>query len=182
MAGRAVKFVGGLPETACGAGSTMANTVSVRAALPELVRDLGIRRVLDAPCGDCNWISTVDLPEYIGCDINDENLAVAKARGMNVIHRDVVNDPLPDADLMICRDFHQHLPTSMVMKALAGFKRSGIRWLLATSHDVAGNDDCELGGFRPINLTARPFSLPPPERQIEDGRGRILGLWHRDTF
>lgn len=160
----------------------MANTAGLRTALPALLSELGVKRLLDAPCGDCNWISTVDLPEYIGCDIDEDNLAAAKARGMNVIRRDVVNDPLPHADLMLCRDFHQHLPNAIVTKALAGFKRSGIRWLLATSHDAAENEDCELGGFRPINLTARPFSLPPPERQIEDGRGRILGLWRRDSF
>lgn len=159
----------------------LANTGGLREALPVLFRQLGVRHLLDAPCGDCNWISDVELPGYTGCDVNEENLARAAARGMNVVRLDIVNDPLPHADLMLCRDFHQHLPTSAVMRALRNFCHSGIRWLLATSHDVLVNEPLYVDGlFRPLNLTAAPFDLGAPHWVIADGSRRVLGLWSAD--
>lgn len=151
----------------------------MREALPGLLRELGVKRLLDAPCGDCNWISKIDLGvEYIGCDVSPEHLAKAAAAGMNVIELDIVYGVLPASDLMLCRDFHQHLPDAMVFAALYRFKLSGIPWLLATSHDNAVNTNIRKPGeFRPINLKVGPFYLGEPERAIDDGKGRILGLW-----
>lgn len=172
-------FTGGLPETACGAGSTMRLTSSVRAALPGLLKELGVKRLLDAPCGDCNWISKVALGvEYVGCDVNEDHVEKARAAGIGeIIHLDVIEDDLPFADLMLCRDFHQHLPINLVFKALDNVRRSGIPWLLATSHTNEVNDDIdEVGGFRPLNLERLPFAFGAPVKQIPDA-GRILGLW-----
>jgi SAM-dependent methyltransferase len=179
-----VRFTGGLPETPCGAGSTIKNTASIRAVLPGLLRELGVRRLLDAPCGDCNWISQVDLGvEYIGCDYNPEHIERAKqVMSGQIVRRDIVAEALPSADLMLCRDFHQHLPNEMVLQAIDNFCRSGIWWLLATSHSSEVNEDItEVGGFRPINLSVAPFSFGFPVKQIPDA-GRILGLWHRDSL
>lgn len=179
-----MKFTGGLPETACGAGSTLKNTLSIRQALPGLLKELGVRRLLDAPCGDCNWISQVDLGvEYIGCDLNPEHLKRAElVISAELICIDIVSGDLPSADLMLSRDFHQHLPNGMVVRAIDNFRRSGIPWLLATSHSNKVNEDIsKVGGFRPINLTAAPFSFAQPAIQIPDA-GRILGLWHRGSL
>ena len=184
-------FTAGLPETGCGAGSTVAYTESIRAWLPALLRDLGVKTLLDAPCGDFNWMARTDLSgiDYVGCDYDPEHVQVAVARdsepvkyrprSKTVMVLDVVNDRLPYyADLMLCRDFLQHLPNGMVTKALSNFVSSGIPWLLATSHTNTSNVDIlKPGMFRPLNLCAHPFWLPPPQRWAEDGDGRILGLW-----
>ena len=37
------------------------NTATVKRELPRLLHDLGARSLLDAPCGDLNWIKDVDL-------------------------------------------------------------------------------------------------------------------------
>jgi hypothetical protein len=77
-----MKFTSGLPETACGAGSTMRVTAQLRFSLPGLLEFCGIKKLLDAPCGDCNWISRTDLPgvEYIGMDASSDHLQLASSR------------------------------------------------------------------------------------------------------
>lgn len=129
---------------------------------------------------------------YIGCDYDAEHCDAARARMSEplsfapisrvIIERDVVTTPLPKADLMLCREFLQHLPNASVRAVLKNFMASGIPWLLATSHDNAVNGHIkEAGDFRRLNLTAAPFGLPSPSKWIEDepGSGRILGLWSR---
>lgn len=187
-------FNGGRPETMCGAGSTLANTSSVRAWLPEVLKRLGVRVLLDVPCGDFNWMSRTDLSSvsYIGVDYDGEHCVAARARLSEplsfapitrvIIERDVVTGGLPTADLMLCREFLQHLPNVSVRAVLKNFMASGIRWLLATSHDNAVNENIAVAGdFRRLNLTVSPFGFPPPSKWIEDesGSGRILGLWAR---
>jgi hypothetical protein len=178
-----MSFVGGLPETRCGGGSTMEATKNVRAHLLGLLRDYGVKTLLDAPCGDCNWIAHTDLAgiRYIGIDFDAEHVAAATVRGFNAMLGDIVNGHLPAADMMLCRDFLQHLPTAQVRQTIQNFKASNIPWLLATSHETSQNDDIERAGdFRPLNLMVRPLGFPDPVEKIEDGPRRILGLWRRE--
>lgn len=187
-------FSAGRPETMCGAGSTLAKTISVRAWLPEILRRLGVRVLMDMPCGDFNWMSRTDLSSvsYIGCDYDREHCEAARARMSDppsfapisrmFIERDAVTGPLPPGDMMLCREFLQHLPNVSVRSVIKNFLASGIPWLLATSHDNELNKDiARAGDFRPLNLTAAPFNLPRPSKWIDDepGSGRILGLWAR---
>ena len=177
-----MRFVSGLPETPCGYGSTMAATSTLRDGLRQMLDRLGVKSLLDAPCGDFNWLATVDLDglSYIGVDASADNLAVARARapGRDFRFADIVRDPLPTADAVLCRDFLQHLPTAMAVEALGNITLSAPGWILATSHDNRANDDIAVpGGFRPLNLRAAPFWFPAPVESIEDGDGRIIGAW-----
>lgn len=182
-------FTAGLPETECGYGSTLACTENLRAELPTLIRDMS--SLLDAPCGDGNWMAHVAMPwvDYIGCDISRDHLAKAKARTFGTrtvtfIELDVLKAKLPMADIMVCRDFLQHLPNALVRTVLGNFLASGIQWLLATTHGNAMNDDiAEPGMFRPLNLMLVPFQFPRPEAEIQDppGGARSLAMWHRNA-
>ena len=60
----------GIPDS--GPGSTTAETRAIRAALPEILSGLGIRTMIDVPCGDMSWMQLVDLSgiRYIGADIS----------------------------------------------------------------------------------------------------------------
>lgn len=177
-----MRFTGGLPETACGYGSTLRATENLRAELPALLKRLEVAVLLDAPCGDLNWISQLDLTgiDYIGVDTSEENLKTARERApsLNVQKVDIIAGNLPRADAVLCRDFMQHLPTSLAEMALQNFMATGAKYLLATSHEAEVNEDIdELGGFRPLNLCIEPFELGEPIEAIEDGPGRILGAW-----
>ena len=183
-------FTSGLPETTCGKGSTLASTVALRAQLPGLLRHLEVRHLVDVPCGDLNWMAEVDLSGiiYDGIDIDASRLATAASKvarlnalSASLIKTDVLVDPLPKGDAVLCRDFFQHLPTPDVWTVLRRFLASGATWLLATSHDVPVNAELAvLGGYRPLNLLIEPFAFKPM-MQIEDppGSARILGVWPR---
>ena len=59
-------------ESRSGHGSSLASTEALRRELPLLLRRFGIRTMLDAGCGDCNWISHIkdlDLERYVGAEI-----------------------------------------------------------------------------------------------------------------
>jgi SAM-dependent methyltransferase len=185
-------FTAGLPETECGYGSTLACTENLRAELPALLEERSIDSLLDAPCGDGNWMAHVAMPwvDYIGVDINRDHLAKAiqarrfAARTANFIELDILTEKLPSADIMVCRDFLQHLPNAMIRVLLGNFLASAIKWLLVTTHHNAVNEDItEPGMFRPLNLMRPPFAFPSPEAEIQDppGGARSLALWHRDA-
>lgn len=180
-----MKFTSGRPETLCGAGSTLEATEYLRSVLPSVLKDFGVRRLLDAPCGDFNWMSQVGLGvQYIGCDLNMENIQAAYRRAdMDFRELDIVTDDLPPADAMLCRDFHQHLPDRMVFSALRNFVASGIPILMATTHDNEVNENIgRAGDFRRINLCAAPFNFVEPAMLIPDppGSGHNLGVWSRE--
>ena len=103
-------------ESASGRGSDLDNTETIRAALPALIREWGIRTMIDAPCGDFHWMSRLDLglERYIGVDIvaelielNRQKYRIEAVREFRVM--DLVRDRLPAADLILCRDCLVHL-------------------------------------------------------------------------
>lgn len=177
-------FVSGLPETACGIGSTLARTEVLRTALPKLLGELGVRSILDAPCGDCNWISATDLSgiDYIGCDYDEAHLKAASVRmpAGRFILRDIFRDDLPKVDLILCREFMQHFDDSEISAVIRNFAASGSEWILATCYRNEENLGL-VGGFRPVNLTRSPWGLAEP-RVVADAEEHFLGLWHRSAL
>ncbi len=178
-------------ESRSGAGSNLGATRELRAALPGLVAELRIRRLLDAPCGDYHWFRHVerDPPfEYIGGDIVqkliDANNATYGSEDTSFVHLDITKDHLPDSDLWMCRDCMIHLSYEMTDQALRNFVNSDIEYLLATTHRaIDDNMDIPTGHCRMINLELPPYNLPRPERYVPDddfeNTGKCLGLWRR---
>lgn len=190
-----MKFQGGLPETLSGTGSTLEATVEIRHHLPKLLRRLGIKTLLDAPCGDLHWISRTDLSMlecYIGLD-NDidvvdragarfgDMLSMIKGRVKYGLADVLVDGAIEDCDAILCRDFLQHMPNNDVRTALLNIANSGARYALLTHH-VSCRQNTSLanrGDFRPINLQLPPWSFPDTVDRIPDQRfnERILGAW-----
>jgi hypothetical protein len=181
------------PESMSGAGSTLAETAALRAALPELLRRHGVASLLDLPCGDFHWMAEVPLGDvrYTGADIVPElvarnRLLYGDGERRRFLRLDATRDRLPAADLVLCRDLLIHLSLRDVFQVLAAVVASGARWLL-TSHFAArdGNPEIESGDFRPVNLCREPFNLTEPQEVIaeESGMGegafrdRSMALW-----
>ena len=175
-------------QSISGPGSSMDATANIRAALPGLLDELGVKSILDVPCGDVFWIASCLPPElaYIGGDIVAEIIAENKRKRPHVgdfLVMNLVDDVLPRADMILVRDCFIHLPNRVVLDALANIRRSKIDWLLATTFpNQPSNMDIETGGFRPVNLNEAPFNLGEPQRLLfdEDGvhrNGKHLGLW-----
>lgn len=155
-------WAGGLRYgTPCGKGSALPSTVNIRARLPELVKEYGIKTVCDAGAGDLHWLKTVEWDVgYAGFDIHPRHPSVKRL--------DIRKEPLPACDLILCRQVLGHMNPEWVLQALALFRRSG-KYLLATQHDTPVNELVRLDTYNRYNLMAEPFSLGDPLEVIPDG-------------
>lgn len=173
----------GEPDSRSGVGSTSDATRNISRELPDLWTQYGIRSLVDAPCGDGNWMSQIApaLDNYLGVDIVPQLIEDNQRRYPTLRFRcaDLTHDPLPRADAIHCRDCFQHLPTRLIRAALANFEASGARWLLLTTNaDVTTYHDVVIGGFRPINFLEPPFNFPQSVAEIAENEfGRALALW-----
>lgn len=176
-------FTSGLPETFCGYGSTLKATEHLRSNLLYTLNHIGLKKVLDAPCGDFNWMGLTGIApdDYVGIDADPAHIEACTARApeFTFILGDIIYADLPNAEIMICRDFHQHLPLQVALQAIDNFKRSGISWLAATTNYAGQNNEVDMGGFYPVDLQKFPFAFPAPRYRIEDpvGTNRYLGFW-----
>ncbi len=179
-------------ETLSGPGSTLAQTASLRTALPAVFAAFGITSLLDAGCGDCNWMSQLDgAPiHYTGVDIVPDLIERNRRRHgsqrRQFLCLDFAEADLPTADAVLCRDTLVHYSLAGAAAVLRNLQRSGARYLLATTFPGRGpNPDIPLGGWRPLDMQAAPFGFPPPLQVILEnctemgGRyaDKSLGVW-----
>ncbi len=180
------------PESRSGPGSNLERTRGIRKVLPVLMKKYGVNRLLDAPCGDFNWMNAVQFPEgftYIGADIVPQ-LVESLSREFQTAHRsfmrlDVISDPLPRAQMWLCRDCFIHFSHEQAVSVLNKFADSEIDYLLTTTYSFGcRNIDINMGEFRAINLQLAPFHLPQPIESIFDFDypfpPRRLALWTRE--
>ena len=154
-------------EGRSGSGSTLAATVLYRAFLQDFMRLEKITSVVDAGCGDwesaraINWTGI----DYRGYDVVEKVIAKNRERyeaaNIHFYTADILTEPLPAADLLICKHVLQHLPNRDVFRLLPqlrNFKHA----LLVNSVDAATltapNDDIRMGDFRPLDVTRPPFN------------------------
>ena len=181
----------GNTESISGPGSTVSYTVNLRKGLARFLADANCRSILDAPCGDFNWMRHVELTQgtrYFGADIVSTivqtNQSQYGSHDRFFLTLNVIEDPLPDADVWICRDCLFHFSFAHAIATLRNGLRSRFRYYVLTSHVNADNYDIETGGFRELNLRAEPFGLPEPLGKIVDFvegfPPRYVGIWSRD--
>ena len=178
-------------QSLSGPGSDERGSAVIRETLPLILAKYGIRSILDAPCGDWNWMkdARVNLDFYIGIDIVPQvitrNVEKYGAEHRRFAVKDLVSDFLPRADMIICRDCLAHLPLADCLKAIKNFKNSCSEYLLVTtSPTIKKNLDVNVGEWRALNLQLSPFNFPEPlelinEKSIEKlDCDKNLGLWN----
>jgi hypothetical protein len=179
-------------ESVSGPGSSLRSTAKLRRELPKLLQKIGARTLLDAPCGDFNWMKETQLgvEQYTGVDIIPDLIARNRKlygnRQTQFFLLDLTRDKLPRADVILCRDCLIHFSYRHTAAAIKNFKRSGCTYLLTNSYPKwYSNENIRTGDFRPINVTLPPFNFPRPLELIEEKfqaegvryYGKILGLW-----
>ena len=173
------------PESVSGRGSTVARASRLISRLPSLLKELEAESLLDAPCGDFNWMRHVELGavRYVGADIVPDlivrNRRLYGGEGRTFLLLDLTKDRLPRADVVLCRDCLIHLSFARIRTAVANFKRSGATYRACTTHtSVRENTDCPDGGWRSVNLERPPFNFPRPlQLFVEDEElGKCLGV------
>lgn len=180
-------------ETVSGLGSRVEANRSLIAALPGLFKRYDIKSVVDAPCGDFNWMRHVDLSSvaYTGVDIVpeliDANLAAFANERIKFCHLNVLTDQLPDSDLIICKDLMIHLSNEQILRLVSNIKNSGARMLLATTavDTRRTNSDIPMGYYRKIDLTKAPFDFPAPLELIPSDKpawNAPNGIWEIESL
>ena len=163
-----------------------------RLALPGIIHDLNVKTMLDAPCGDFGWLSSVALgvEQYFAADIVADLIVQNSGRHARAdrefLQLDITRDELPSTELILCRDCLVHLSITHIQDAIRNFRRGGAQWLLTTTFPGTDqNMDIEDGDWRCLNFEKPPFSLPAPvlciNEECEEAGGayrdKSLGLW-----
>lgn len=186
-------------ETVSGVGSSLAYTEKIRRELPALYNELGVTSVLDAACGDFNWMQYVRSPgiAYIGVDIVKELIENNKQKyespNISFVQADITKDALPRVDLILSRDCFAHLAWRDTLRVLRNFKKSGSKYLLVTTYtsNQRSNENIvnKVGyGNYPINLENPPFNFPPPLYVILEDcphgevADKCLALWRLEDL
>lgn len=178
--------------TQCGRGSSMDATQNLRNELPGFLERHQITSMVDAPCGDFSWMSTVQFPsgfKYIGSDIVTEmvNNNREKYNGIEFTELDITKDPIPDVDVFFCRDCLIHLKIEDVWKVIDNLARSNVKYVMLTNYiGMKENYDIvNTGDYRWIDMTLPPYNLPLPIDYIEDSSPtdpRRMALWPISVF
>jgi hypothetical protein len=199
-------------ESRSGPGSTLDETKYLREKIKEVVREKNIKSVIDIPCGDFNWMKEIvfSFDSYIGGDIvekaiEENNNKYSNSR-IKFINFDIINDKIPNGDLLIVRDIIGHFPIDDGLKIINNILNSKCKYLLSTTwakkvgdewkpcekNDVdRENEGVDYGRFYPVNLMSAPFNLPQAEIYLEEdvvvdnfesGNRKVLALWDLDKI
>ena len=166
-------------ESRNGSGSEYIATRSVVKELPKLCVNYEISSILDAPCGDFNWMKEIvgNVPnlKYIGGDIVREpiqhNRIQTQLKNCSFLELDITKDELPSVDLMLVRDCFIHLSYSDISRFLINFKKSKIKYLLTTAYIDKSilNEDIATGDARYFNLFSAPLNFTNSIYSFADG-------------
>lgn len=183
-------------ESGSGRGSEIQSTIKVRESLPLLLQELKVQSIVDAPCGDFNWMSQVPLNgiSYFGLDVVPEVIEQAQINSGNSKLTfktvDLTQTSLPTVDLIICRDGLVHLCYQDIFRVLENFKQSQSIYLLATTYpNLASNRNVASGSWRALNLEKPPFNFSTPLYQFSDPSDdtgahpdKSLALWRLEDL
>jgi hypothetical protein len=181
-------------EHLSGIGSSVSATAPMRAVIYKVVKEFGVRSMVDVACGDLVWMPLVldslrrsgHPIEFTGCDIvpsliQQHTLAHPDERFQ---HLDFVAQPIPPGELIVCREVLQHLRVRDIVAGLANIAASGARLLLATTHlrryGIRNHLNMKTGRCRDRNLLLPPFNLPNPLAlypDTDEPRDKFVGLW-----
>jgi len=184
-------------ESVSGPGSGLLRTSVFRDEIPILLKEINVTSLLDAGCGDFNWMKElkVDLDRYIGIDIVPELVDTNQQKYGNeirsFINLDITKDELPRAEAVLCRDCLVHFSFEDAFATIRNFKKSKSRYLLTTTFvGLVENAEIKTGEWRRLNLQMPPFSFPKPLKLIDERcthtggifADKRLGLWELESI
>ena len=177
-------------DSRSGKGSNLDRTKPLRQRLPQVLRELGIRSLLDIPCGDFFWMkeTNISVERYIGADIvaslAQENQRLYGSSKRQFLQLDLLRDELPTTDAILCRDCLVHLCFEDIEKAVVYIKASGATYLLRRVFLTnKKNKDIVSGKHRSLNMRIPPLHWPKPIMEIPEhitnnSRGsKCLAVW-----
>ncbi len=186
-----------------GGGSNEQSTSILINELISFIKTNNIKSILDIPCGDWKWMSTVNLGNinYIGCDIVPDlieaNNNKYKNKSVNFFVKSLIDDELPDSDFIIIRDLLVHLDDEDIIKCLKNIKKYNYKFIGITNYPgLEVNKRRILGDYfrlgdkwRPMNLSKEPYNLPNPTYNLSDinnlstiDKKKYISVWKSENF
>jgi SAM-dependent methyltransferase len=168
-----------------GPGSTPEATSQYREFLREFLKDRDISSVVDLGCGDWQFSQLIDWTriDYTGLDVSSAVLKNTKRfakPGIKFAELNGITKDVPAADLLILKDVIQHWTNEDVLRFIPQLSKFKYALITNVSHKGSPltNSESVIGGFRPVDLTAAPFSVPG-EYVFEffAGEPKITFLW-----
>ena len=184
-------------ESISGGGSEKMQTNILVESLNVLFKNYNIKKVLDIPSGDFNWMQNVNLSDidYIGADIvvdliKSNSIKYKSRKNIKFQVLNLLSDQLPKSDLIIVRDCLVHLSYKDIQSAISNIKSSGSKFLLTTTFTNHSNFNISTGEWRPINLQEKPFYFRHPlliiNENCSEGNGEFIdksmALWEIDKL
>lgn len=102
----------GLPETACGRGSTLEATKIQREAIADWIAAYSVFTLVDVGAGDLNWIRHLEWPHAVAYTPLD-----LVPRHPDVRQFDLAHNVPPQADMTLCLWVLNHLPEASARQA-----------------------------------------------------------------
>ena len=171
-------------ESSPGIGSEIKNTKEVLNAIKLIIKQYKIKSIIDIPCGDFNWMSSLEMEniDYDGFDIVrsviQENNIKFRKPNVNFYYSYMINSELAKGDLMFVRDCLVHFSFEDIKKSIFRIKQSKSTYLLSTSFaNLKKNTDIYTGDWRPINLEKEPFNFPKPIITINEECDEMDGIY-----
>lgn len=155
-------------EGSSGPGSTAKNTEIYRNFIQDFLKTFKINSVVDLGCGDWEFTKLInwDGIDYLGLDIVglviERNIKLYSSKSIQFRYGNALQEELPSADLLICKDVLQHLPNTDIMKIikqLHKYKYCLLTNSINSSTLSSDNPDISIGDYRPLDLTKPPFNL-----------------------
>lgn len=154
-------------ESLSGQGSELKHTKRIKDELPNFLSRYEVKSILDAPCGDFNWMRHVQFGnvKYTGGDIVQElidiNNKLYRTPLISFEKINIIEDKLPKVDLIFIRDCLVHFDNKSIFLFFKNLINSEIKYLLTTNFPLTHhNYDITMGNWRPINLKRKPYNLP----------------------
>jgi len=159
----------------CGPGSTLQYTEHLRKNLSNVLDEYDINSMLDIPCGDFSWMSTINFPSgftYIGADIVSDMILNVQIKypHFKFIRLDITKDKLPTADLFFIRDCLLHFSFNDIRSAFQNIIKSNPKYIMTSNWFEGYNNfqDINTGNGRTLNFLESPFNFGPPLVSIKD--------------
>jgi len=157
-------------QTRSGLGSTLEYSKCIRDILTSMLTDYSIKSIVDASCGDWNWMSTIQYRikcNYVGIDvvpeIIDRNTKLFSNDRFKFVKTDALSYfktlPNKSVDLILFRNTAEYLDETYNLEFIREARRVCRYLLMSTTDTCKENKNVDkVGCYRPINLKLPPYS------------------------
>ena len=159
---------GGWGGLGSGPGSSARYNRPFLGLLSEFILQAKIRSIVDYGCGDWSMFSKYQFEgaDYLGIDIVESVIENNRNRysrpGVEFRLACSLAKENCSADLLLMKDVMLHLPNNRCAEFF-DYARNRFRFGLFVndmkSHEAEANQDIEVGGYRPVDITKPPFEM-----------------------